>query len=376
MMTDVGIRIGDMEFSNRLALAPMAGISDPPFRRLCSQLGATMTPSEMITADTRLWKSKKSQRRLSAWRNKTPQIIQIAGFDPDMLASAALKAQNQGANIIDINMGCPAKKVCRRLAGSALLRDPNLVRRILQQVISRLTIPVTLKIRTGWCPESRNGVEIARIAEDCGVAALTVHGRTRACKFSGHAEYETIRQIKKSVSIPIIANGDIDSPEKAKSVLDYTSADAIMVGRGARGNPWIFSKINSYLSDTLQPELPFISVRDIILAHLDSLYSFYGEFTGVRVGRKHLIWYFQHQDSARDFRQRIVRVETAQEQLKLTQFFLDRSPYKEIIEYSSPQGKRVDRIKEQKKTTRQTKDRYEGNSTCRNAKQAAWGTYG
>ena len=269
-----------------------------------------------------------------------------------MLASAALKAQNQGANIIDINMGCPAKKVCRRLAGSALLRDPNLVRRILQQVISRLTIPVTLKIRTGWCPESRNGVEIARIAEDCGVAALTVHGRTRACKFSGHAEYETIRQIKKSVSILIIANGDIDSPEKAKLVLDYTSADAIMVGRGARGNPWIFSKINSYLSGTLQPELPFISVRDIILAHLDSLYSFYGEFTGVRVGRKHLTWYFQHQNSARDFRQRIVRVETAQEQLKLTQFFLDRSPYKEIIEYSSPQGKRVDRIKEQKKTTR------------------------
>ena len=376
MTTDVGIRIGDMEFSNRLALAPMAGISDPPFRRLCSQLGATMTPSEMITADTRLWKSKKSQRRLSAWRNKTPQIIQIAGFDPDMLASAALKAQNQGASIIDINMGCPAKKVCRRLAGSALLRDPNLVRRILQQVISRLTIPVTLKIRTGWCPESRNGVEIARIAEDCGVAALTVHGRTRACKFSGHAEYETIRQIKKSVSIPIIANGDIDSPEKAKSVLDYTSADAIMVGRGARGNPWIFSKINSYLSDTLQPELPFISVRDIILAHLDSLYSFYGEFTGVRVGRKHLTWYFQHQNSARDFRQRIVRVETAQEQLKLTQFFLDRSPYKEIIEHSSPQGKRVDQIKEQKKTTRQTKDRYERNSTCRNAKQAAWGTYG
>ena len=366
MTTAVGIRIGDIEFSNRLALAPMAGISDPPFRRLCSQLGATMTPSEMITADTRLWKSKKSQRRLSAWCNKTPRIIQIAGFDPDMLASAALKAQNQGANIIDINMGCPAKKVCRRLAGSALLRDPNLVRRILQQVISRSAIPVTLKIRTGWCPESRNGIEIARIAEDCGVAALTVHGRTRACKFSGHAEYETIRQIKKSVSIPIIANGDIDSPEKAKSVLDYTSADAIMIGRGARGNPWIFSKINSYLSDALQLELPFVSVRDIILAHLDSLYSFYGEFTGVRVGRKHLTWYFQHQDSARDFRRRIVRVETAQEQLKLTQFFLDKTP----------QGKRIDRSKEQEKNTRQTKNRCGGNSTRRNAKEAAWGTCG
>jgi tRNA-dihydrouridine synthase B len=367
MNTDVGIRIGDIEFSNRLALAPMAGISDPPFRRLCSRLGATMTPSEMVTADTRLWKSKKSQRRLSAWRNRTPRIIQIAGFDPDMLASAALEAQNQGANILDINMGCPAKKVCRRLAGSALLRDPDLVRRILQEVISRSAIPVTLKIRTGWCPESRNGVEIARIAEDCGIAALTVHGRTRACKFSGHAEYETIRQIKKSVSIPIIANGDIDSPEKAKSVLDYTSADAIMIGRGARGNPWIFSRINSYLSDTLQPELPFVSVRDIILAHLDSLYSFYGEFTGVRVGRKHLTWYFQHQDGARDFCQRIVHVETAQEQLKLTQFFLDRNPYKKTIEYSSLQGKCVDRIKKQGKNPQQTKDKYRGNSTSRNA---------
>ena len=324
MTTDVGIRIGDMEFSNRLALAPMAGISDPPFRRLCSQLGATMTPSEMITADTRLWKSKKSQRRLSAWRNKTPQIIQIAGFDPDMLASAALKAQNQGASIIDINMGCPAKKVCRRLAGSALLRDPNLVRRILQQVISRLTIPVTLKIRTGWCPESRNGVEIARIAEDCGVAALTVHGRTRACKFSGHAEYETIRQIKKSVSIPIIANGDIDSPEKAKSVLDYTSADAIMVGRGARGNPWIFSRLTQWIRTGELPPPPSMRERlEMTLRHLRGLVELLGERQAVLNGRKHLAAYTKGISGSAAFREAVNRLEAIEAVMSATARFFE-----------------------------------------------------
>ena len=220
----------------------MAGISDAPFRHLCARLGASMTPSEMLTADTTLWTSAKSRRRLRAWRSATPRIIQIAGFDPEMLARAAVAAEDHGAEIVDINMGCPAKKVCRRLAGSALLRDPDLVRRILERVVHRASVPVTLKIRTGWCPASRNGVQIARIAQDCGVAALTVHGRTRACRFTGQAEYDTIRRIKQQVRIPVIANGDIDSPQKAKSVLDHTYADGIMIGRGARGKPWIFSR--------------------------------------------------------------------------------------------------------------------------------------
>lgn len=369
-MTTDGLHIGDVGFPNRLALAPMAGISDPPFRRLCATLGAGMTPSEMLTADTRLWKSEKSRRRLSPCGGTAPRIIQIAGFDPEMLACAALAAQDHGADIVDINMGCPAKKVCRRLAGSALLRDAGLVRRILERVVARASVPVTLKIRTGWCPESRNGVEIARVAEDCGVAALTVHGRTRACKFSGHAEYDTIREIKKRVGIPIIANGDIDSPEKAKSVLDYTYADAVMIGRGARGKPWIFTQINSQLFNNSKVELPFVSVRDIILSHLDSLYSFYGEFTGVRVGRKHLTWYAQYQGGEPDFRQRVVRVETAREQLELTRLFFNGVSHEGVAECGRPRGERGDQIDEQKKNNKK-KGEEEDSGACGSAKKAA-----
>ena len=367
-----GIRIGNVQFPNRLALAPMAGISDPPFRRLCAKLGAAMTPSEMIAADTRLWKTDKSQRRLNAWRIIGPRIIQIAGFDPKMMADAAIAAERLGADIVDINMGCPAKKVCRRLAGSALLRDPDLVCRILDRVIARVTVPVTLKIRTGWCPESRNGTEIAHVAENCGVAALTVHGRTRACRFTGHAEYDTIRKIKKIVSIPVIANGDIDSPAKAKSVLDYTYADAVMIGRGARGKPWIFTQINSHLFHKPQVELPLVSVRDIILSHLDSLYSFYGEFTGVRVGRKHLTWYTQCQNGAHDFRQRVVRVETAREQLELTRLFLEKISHKDIFECGHPRGERGDQIDEQQKNVQKEKgENGKGSSSCGTAEHAA-----
>ncbi len=320
------MRIGALEFPNPIVLAPMAGISDAPFRRLCAELGAGMTPSEMITSDITLWRSKKSRQRLSAWGESLPRIIQIAGYDEEMLAEAAECAERQGAAIVDINMGCPAKKVCRRLAGSSLLRDPPLVRRILKRVVERINVPVTLKIRTGWCAESRNGVEIARIAEDCGVAALTVHGRTRSCGFSGDAEYDTIRDIKRAVVIPIIANGDIDSPQKAQTVLDYTGADGIMIGRAARGRPWIFSEIKTFLSKDRDEnsDLPLRSVRDIILSHLDSLYSFYGESTGVRIGRKHLAWYAQYQGGADNFRDRVMRVETAREQLELTRAFCNR----------------------------------------------------
>ena len=320
------MRIGALEFPNPIALAPMAGISDAPFRRLCAELGAGMTPSEMISSDIMLWTSRKSRQRLRSWDESLPRIIQIVGYDDEMLAEAAQCAERQGAAVVDINMGCPAKKVCRRLAGSSLLKDPPLVRRILKRVVERVNVPVTLKIRTGWCVESRNGVQIARIAEDCGVAALTVHGRTRSCKFSGDAEYDTIRDIKKTVSIPVLANGDIDSPQKAQAVLDYTGADGIMIGRAARGRPWIFSEIKTFLSKERDEnsDLPLPSVRDIILSHLDSLYSFYGESTGVRVGRKHLFWYAQYQDGADNFRDRVVRVETAREQLELTRAFCNR----------------------------------------------------
>lgn len=317
------MKIGEFEFASAIALAPMAGVADAPFRRLCASLGADMTPSEMITSDVSLWTSEKSRRRLRAWGDISPRIVQIAGYDSVMLAEAAQRAQDLGAQIIDINMGCPAKKVCRRLAGSSLLKDPALVRSILERVVQQVSVPVTLKIRTGWCPESRNGVQIAQIAESCGVAALTVHGRTRDCRFRGDAEYNTIRDIKAAVGIPVIANGDIDSPHKAKKVLDYTRADGIMIGRGARGRPWIFSEVKNFLSTERKEnsDLPLPSVRDIILNHLDSLYSFYGESTGVRIGRKHLSWYAQYQGGAESFREKVVRVETAREQLELTRAF-------------------------------------------------------
>ena len=304
----------------------MAGISDAPFRQLCAALGADMTPSEMITSDVMQWNSRKTRDRLRNWENGLPRIVQIAGYDPGMLVEAARRARDLGARIVDINMGCPAKKVCKRHAGSALLRDPDLVRRIAERVVVSVDVPVTLKIRTGWCPDSRNGVEIARIAESAGISALTVHGRTRQCRFSGQAEYETIRQIKRAVRIPIIANGDINSPEKAREVLAYTNADGIMIGRGAQGRPWIFSETKNKLLKTDQDSssLHLPSVRDIILSHLDSLYSFYGESTGVRFGRKHLSWYAQYQDGADAFRERVVRVETAREQFELTRAFSNR----------------------------------------------------
>jgi len=349
------MRIGALEFPNPIALAPMAGISDAPFRRLCSELGAGITPSEMISSDITLWTSHKSRQRLRTWGESSPRIIQIAGYDDEMLAEAAQRAVRQGAAIVDINMGCPAKKVCRRLAGSALLKDPPLVRRILTRVVERVHVPVTLKIRTGWDAKLRNGVQIARIAEDCGVAALTVHGRTRSCGFSGNAEYDTIRDIKNTVSIPVVANGDIDSPQKAQTVLDYTGADGIMIGRAARGRPWIFSTIKTFLAKERNEnsDLSLPSVRDIILNHLDSLYSFYGESTGVRVGRKHLSWYAQYQDGADSFRDRVVRVETAREQLELTREYCNQFSHGASAECVRSGRERGGEDDQQKKDTQQ-----------------------
>ncbi len=312
--------IGPYKMRNCLVLAPMAGVTDRPFRQLCRELGAGLTPSEMLTADTRLWSTRKSRRRLDYEGEPGPVVVQIAGAQPQMLATAAREAVSRGAQIIDINMGCPAKKVCRQMAGSALLKDEDLVARILAAVVAAVDVPVTLKIRTGLDKEHRNGLQIARIAERCGIMALAIHGRTRACRFQGKAEYRTIREIKQAVAIPVIANGDIDSPQKAVRVLEETKADGIMIGRAAQGRPWLFSQIDYYCRyGKLKPAPAKHQVRDIMLAHLQNLYRFYGEYTGVRVARKHLGWYFKTCGIQAQVRNKAVRVETAKEQEHLVE---------------------------------------------------------
>jgi tRNA-dihydrouridine synthase B len=291
------MRIGPYVLSSRAVLAPMAGVTDRPFRILCRQLGAGLAASEMLTSDTRLWTTSKSRRRMDHEGEPEPRVVQLAGSDPAALAEAARQNVALGAQIIDINMGCPAKKVCGKACGSALLKDESLVARLLEAVVDAVSVPVTLKIRTGWDAASRNGARIARIAEASGIQALAVHGRTREDFYTGAAEYETIREIKASLKIPVIANGDVDVPEKARDVLDFTRADGVMIGRGAHGAPWIFRAVNSYLRTDLTAEksTPALSrreVRAIILSHLEALYAFYGEDTGVRIARKHLGWYF------------------------------------------------------------------------------------
>jgi len=314
------MRIGPYELSSPFLLAPMAGVTDAPFRKLCRSFGAGMTTSEMTTADIGLWHTEKSRRRLDLDLDAAPVVVQIAGAVPAQLAEAARLCQDRGAQIIDINMGCPAKKVCNRLAGSALLQDERLVAEILRAVVSAITLPVTLKIRTGWDTQNRNGVRVARIAEDCGVQSLAVHGRTRACRFHGNAEYETIAQIKASVKIPVVANGDINTLQKSLEVLRVSGADAVMIGRAAQGRPWLFRELNHYLkSGEIISRLENDKVRDIILSHLSDLYQFYGETTGVRVARKHLTWYCAGLMNADDFRSQVVRVDSASEQLRLTQ---------------------------------------------------------
>ena len=317
------MRIGSFRLRSPFLLAPMAGITDAPFRKLCRRFGAGMATSEMTTADIRLWRTEKSSKRLDLDTDCEPRVVQIAGSDAGQLALAAKLCVDRGAQIIDINMGCPAKKVCNKLAGSSLLRDERLVATILDTVVGSVPVPVTLKMRTGWDPLNRNGVAIARIAERCGVQALAVHGRTRACRFRGNAEYETIAAIKNAVSIPVIANGDITTFEKSLEVLRVTGADALMIGRGAQGRPWIFREFNyryeknDSKNDSRMPvENNF--VRDIILDHLSDLYQFYGETTGVRVARKHLIWYCAGLTNTQTFRTQVVRVESAFEQLRLT----------------------------------------------------------
>jgi len=318
------MQIGPHRIQPAVVLAPMAGVTDKPFRQLCKRLGAGLAVSEMTTADPRLWATRKSMQRMDHVGEPDPISVQIAGYDPAMLAQAARYNVEHGAQIVDINMGCPAKKVCNVWSGSALLQDEALVARILDAVVRAVDVPVTLKIRTGWNRDNRNGVAIARIAQDAGIAALAVHGRTRADLYQGEAEYETIAAIKASISMPVFANGDVDSPAKARAVLDATGADAVMVGRAAQGRPWIFREIAHFLAtgETLASPTPR-EVRDILLGHLDDLYAFYGEAQGVRIARKHLGWYARDRPENAAFRAVANRAESAAEQMRLTREYFD-----------------------------------------------------
>jgi len=316
--------IGAIPIDPAVALAPMAGVTDKPFRQLCKRLGAGLAVSEMTASDPRLWQTRKSLHRMDHAGEPDPVAVQIAGSDPAMLAEAARYNVANGAQVIDINMGCPAKKVCNAWAGSALLADEPLVARICKAVVAAVDVPVTLKTRTGQTPERRNALAIARIAEDSGIAALAVHGRTRSQKYEGSAEYDTIAAIKATVSIPVFANGDIDSPAKAREVLDCTRADALMIGRAAQGRPWIFREIAHYLAtgESL-PEPDLTEVRDILLGHLDALYAFYGEVAGVRIARKHLGWYAKDRPENAAFRAVANAAEGAHEQHRLTRDYFD-----------------------------------------------------
>ena len=318
------MRIGPYSIAPGVVLAPMAGVTDKPFRLLCKRMGAGLAVSEMTTADPRLWNTTKSLRRMDHDGEPEPVSVQIAGYDPGMLAEAAKYNADNGAQIVDINMGCPAKKVCNVWSGSALLQDEPLVARILAAVVRAVDIPVTLKIRTGWDRDNRNALTIARIAEDAGIAALAVHGRTRADKYEGDAEYATIAAVKASVRIPVMANGDVVTPEKAREVLAATGADAIMIGRGAQGRPWIFREVAHFLEtgNHLAEPTP-TEVRDILCGHLDHLYAFYGEKMGVRIARKHLGWYAKDRPENAAFRDVVNRAEDAATQTRLTREYFD-----------------------------------------------------
>ena len=310
------MHIGPHALKNNLIVAPMAGVTDRPFRQLCKAMGAGMAVSEMISANSQLWNTTKSQRRSDHQGEVEPISVQIAGADPQLMADAARHNVQRGAQIIDINMGCPAKKVCNVAAGSALLRDESLVGRILDSVVAAVEVPVTLKIRTGWDVQNKNALRVAKIAESSGIAALSVHGRTRACGFTGDAEYDTIAEVKSQIGIPVIANGDIDSPEKAREVLFHTGADAIMIGRAAQGRPWIFREIEYFLvSGEHLPAPEVVEIHRVLVQHLHALYALYGEQSGVRIARKHIAWYTSALAGATTFRQTMNRLETAGQQV-------------------------------------------------------------
>ena len=318
------MQLGPYKLVNNLALAPMAGVTDLPFRLLCRRMGAGIAAGEMLTSDVRLWNTAKSRRRMDHSGESEPRVVQIAGGDPAMMVEAAQRNVDAGAQIIDINMGCPAKKVCNKAAGSALMKDETLVREILEAVVKSVKVPVTLKMRTGWDRENRNSVAIAHMAEDIGVQALAIHGRTRACMYEGEAEYATIAAVVQRVSIPVYANGDIDSPRKAKQVLEQTGATGLMIGRNAQGRPWIFREINFFLETGQMREEPSLAeVRDIMLVHLRDLHVFYGEEAGVRVARKHVDWYAKGRAHAHELRHAVMQAADSQTQLDRARNYFD-----------------------------------------------------
>jgi tRNA-dihydrouridine synthase B len=311
------MQIGKYKLKNNLIVAPMAGVTDRPFRILCKRMGAGMAVSEMVASNSLLYGSEKTKRRANHEGEVDPISVQIVGADPKMLAQAAQHNVANGAQIIDINMGCPAKKICNVMAGSALMQNEKLVAEILEAVVKSVEVPVTLKIRTGWDKANRNAPTIARIAEESGIQALAIHGRTRACAYTGDAEYDTIRAVKDAVHIPIIANGDITTPEKAKYVLDHTGADAVMIGRAAQGRPWLFREIEHFLATGAHLLSPQISeIHDVLAAHLVDLYDFYGEHTGLRVARKHISWYTKGLAGSAVFRHRMNQLESVDEQMQ------------------------------------------------------------
>lgn len=316
------IRIGRFTLPGRAVLAPMAGVTDLPFRRLCREFGADLATSEMVISNPDLRDSRKSRLRLAHDESESPRVVQIAGAEPAAMAEAARYNEALGADIIDINMGCPAKKVCRKEAGSALLRDPALVQSILQAVVAAVNVPVTLKFRTGWSPEHRNGCEIARIAQDSGIQSIAVHGRTRACRYHGAVEYDTIAAIKQQVCIPVFANGDITSPQQAKRVLDYTAADGVMVGRGAQGQPWLFREINHFLNTgKLLPGVAREERLTTMLRHVRELHQFYGERQGLKIARKHVSWYLQDIEGLEQGRRHFNALQSASEQIDAIHHF-------------------------------------------------------
>ena len=317
------MHIGPYQLKNNLVVAPMAGVTDRPFRQLCKRMGAGMAVSEMVASNSLLWGSEKTRRRANHEGEVAPISVQIAGADPAMMAEAAQYNVEQGAQIIDINMGCPAKKICNVMAGSALLQDEPLVRRIIEAVVRAVPVPVTLKIRTGWDRSHRNAVRVAKLAEASGIQALAVHGRTRACGYSGDAEYDTIAEVKVAVKIPVIANGDITTPEKVQYVLARTGADAVMIGRAAQGRPWIFREIGHYLATGAHLPPPEVQeIHGVLVAHIHELYSFYGESTGLRVARKHISWYTKGLAGSAAFRRAMNQLQSCGEQLAaIDEFF-------------------------------------------------------
>lgn len=316
------MQIGPYKLKNNLILAPMAGVTDRPFRRLCTEMGAGLVVSEMLSSNPKVWNTAKSLNRMNHEGESGIRSVQIAGSEADLMAEAAQFNVEKGAQIIDINMGCPAKKVNKKLAGSALLQQPQLVASILDAVVRAVDVPVTLKIRTGWDTDNRNGVEIAKIAEEKGIKSLAVHGRTRTCMFKGEAEYGTIKAIKASVNIPVIANGDITSAVQAEKVLRYTGADGIMIGRAAQGNPWIFRQIEHYLQNGTQLAKPSPQEMALIsIKHVKDIYDLYGIHMGIRIARKHVGWYLQSYDPEREFRRKFNTIDEGALQIEALENF-------------------------------------------------------